>query len=198
MIDRGNVMIPRVSMMVLAAMIAVPALAGDDDGYNPNRSCRVYVMQKLPVPVRCMAELMGNWSAKPYLDGEFMFRNRAEWLAWKDREDYRHWKNHDYAWHDGMASSPPPAAPPSAPPPAPPPVAAGPAAVLLCPAAVPAHVADVAGWTVSGNAVLRLSGARSEGDRLICTYGEDGIVLSRPAWGHCTVRADGTGFDCTP
>jgi hypothetical protein len=150
-------------------------------------------MQRLPVPVRCMAELLGNWSPKPYLDGDFMFRSREEWLAWKDREDYRRWKTHDYAGHGG--TSPP--APASAPTPA-----ANQPAALYCPREISARLMveqiSLQGWSVRDETtVLRLEGMpRADGGTLSCSYGR--LTLTRPAWGRCTVRSDGTGFDCSP
>jgi hypothetical protein len=149
-------------------------------------------MQRLPVPVRCLAELLGNWSSKPYIDGEFMFRNRQEWLSWKDREDYRRWKAHDYA---GQAGTPAPASAPT-------PVANQPAASLLCPREISVRFtveqSSLQGWSSpAGASVLRLEGApQADGGTLICRYGH--VTLSRPAWGRCTVRSDGTGFDCSP
>lgn len=199
-------MTQRVSLLLIAAVFAGPALAQADSGYDPGRNCRFYVMQLLPVPARCITELAGNWSMKPYIDGEFMFRNRDEWLKWRDREDYRHWKSHDYAWHAGLP--PAPVAPP-APAAAPPPRLATPvpaAAALYCPPEISARVmldrAALQGWAgPDGTLLLPLERpSRTEGGTLICTYGEgrNRITLSRPAWGRCIARADGTGFDCTP
>ncbi|GAA0574557.1 hypothetical protein [Rhizomicrobium electricum] len=184
---------------LIAAVCAGPALAQSNDGYDPDRNCRIYVVQRLPVPVRCMAELLGNWSPKPYIDGEFMFRSRQEWLAWKDRDDYRRWKAHDYAAH---AASPAPASPPSAPPPPVTTVANQPAASLYCPREISVRLTvdpkSLQGWSATDRTtVLRLEGSpRADGGTLICPYGQ--VSLSRPAWGRCTPRADGTGFDCTP
>jgi hypothetical protein len=188
-----------VRALLIAAVFAGPALAQSNDGYDPDRNCRIYVVQRLPVPVRCMAELLGNWSAKPYIDGEFMFRSRQEWLAWKDREDYRRWKAHDYAAH---AAAPAPASQPSAPPSPVPAATNQPAASLYCPREISVRLTvdpkSLQGWSASDStAVLRLEGSpRTDGGTLLCPYGK--VSLSRPAWGRCTPRADGTGFDCTP
>ena len=192
-------------VVLIAAAFAGPALAQSQTGYEPGRSCRTYVVQHLPVPIRCMTELLGNWSPKPYIDGEFIFRNREEWLSWKDREDYRHWKAHDYAWHSGM-----PATPVAPPPPAAPiatPAAAGrPGAALLCPREITVRVSADAraleGWSANDTtAVVALDGLpHAEAGTLYCTYGQgrERVTLSRPAWGRCTTRADGSGFDCSP
>lgn len=203
-------MIRTVFTGLLAAAITGPAFAqaGNETGYDPNRSCRTYVMQHLPVPVRCMVELLGNWSPKPYIDGDFMFRSPADWLKWKDREDYRHWQRGDFAFpRNGTA---PKVAAPSAPvpplPPAPTLPAAGeqPAAALLCPAEIPAQIvpAPVQGWSgKGGNVMLRLAPQpRVENSSLLCFYGSEReqITLTRPVWGRCVVRGDSTGFDCTP
>lgn len=187
--------------LLVAAAFVTPALAQSEGGYDPGRTCRFYVLQHLPVPVHCLAELLGNWSAKPYIDGAFMFRNREDWLAWRDREDYRHWKNHDYAWHAGMPSAPQPvAAPPALPTPPPP------SGALYCPLTLAVRVVPnrerLAGWTGSDtDATLPLQPPpRAEGGTLYCTYalGRERLTLSRPAWGRCVARADATGFDCTP
>jgi hypothetical protein len=188
-------------LLILATAVFTPAPAQSEQGYDPDRSCRVYVLQHLPVPVRCMAELLGNWSPKPYIDGDLMFRNRGEWLTWKDREDYRHWKAHDYAWRAGM----PPAAAPTVAPVAVA-VAGQPAAALLCPRTIVARLvldrAALQGWSgEETSATLQLAPSpRVEGNVLVCTYGNssDRISLTRPAWGRCTPRTDGTGFDCSP
>lgn len=188
------------SALLLTAAFITPALAQSEQAYDPGRSCRSYVLQHLPVPVRCMAELLGNWSPKPYIDGDLMFRNRDEWLTWKDREDYRHWKAHDYAWHAGLPAAPVPAA--AMPQPS---VAAGqPGASLFCPRTVTARLvldrAALEGWSGEDTlATLPLAPPpRVEGNTLVCTYGHDRVTLTRPAWGRCTPRADGSGFDCTP
>jgi hypothetical protein len=201
-------MIARTAVAIAVAAFAVPALAQSNDGYDPGRTCRAYVMQKMPVPVRCMAELVGNWSAHPYIDGEFMFRNRQDYLLWRDREDYHHWKAHDYAWHAGMAPTPvnPPVSqpipPPAPPPPAPPPPAVQAGAALLCPAEISVRLVPgaVNGWNASdGTGTLRREGPpHTDGSTLYCSYGPGHVTLARPAWGHCTVRSDGAGFDCTP
>ncbi len=201
-------MIRLIRLAVSAAVLAVPATAQSSDSYDPGRSCHSYVVQRLPVPVRCMAELLGNWSPKPYIDGDLMFRNHEEWLQWQGREDYRHWKNHDYAWHAGAApQSPSPAAAQTpSPPPPPAQVSTQAPAALFCPAQISARVvldqASLQGWSgADSGAMLRLDGTpRAEGGTLYCNYGlgRDRITLTRPAWGRCAARTDGTGFDCTP
>jgi hypothetical protein len=190
-------------LLLIAAALTGPAIADNDTGYDPGRSCRSYALQRLPVPVRCMVELLGNWSPKPYIDGEFMFRNREEWLAWKDREDYHHWKNHDYAWHAGMPVTPPPAAPM---PPAPVAASNQTGAALFCPREVSVRVQPegrtLEGWSATDAvAVLHLEGMpRAEAGTLFCSYGagRDHLTLTRPAWGRCVARTDGSGFDCSP
>lgn len=197
-------MITRLAALLCATAFALPAVAqspvlAQNNGYDPGRACRVYVLQKLPVPVRCLAELLGNWSAHPYIDGEFMFRNREQYLQWRDRDDYRRWKNHDY---NASAGLPPAREPPPVMPLAAQPAPAQPGAALLCPADISARLVPTAlqGWTANDGAVtLRLDGVpRAEGGTLTCSYGPGHVTLTRPAWGRCTVRPDGKGFDCTP
>lgn len=180
---QGIAMTLRIAL--LAIVFISPAVAQSSLSYDPDRSCRYYVLQRLPVPVRCMVDLLGNWSAKPHIDGAFMFRNREEWLAWKDRADYRRWKAHDFS-----DSATPPNATPAATP------STQPAAALLCPGAVTVHVNAGPGWSGNDVEVPREGPPRVDGNTLICAYGR--VTISRPAWGRCTTRSDGTGFDCSP
>ena len=182
----------RLCLILLAAGLAGPALAQNGTGFDPNRPCRSYVVQHLPVPTRCMAELLGNWSPKPYVDGEFMFRSYEEWLSWRDREDYKHWKARDYTWHAGLPASPPAAAIPAPAPTGPP------AAALRCPPPLTLRTAAPTGWSGSETVLKLEPPPRVEAGTLICSYGRDRLPLSRPAWGRCVVRADATGFDCSP
>jgi len=199
-------MSPLVRLALAAGLVTPSALAQtpDDTGYNPDRNCHFYVMQRLPVPVRCMAQLIGNWSPHPFVDGDFLFRNHAEWLKWRDREDYRHWRNHDFTWKEGSvepaAAATAPAAPPA-------PARQGTAA-LLCPAAANVHIvpdqAGSEGWNGSDrSAALPLdlkSPPRLDGQTLVCSYGDGrvAVTLTRPSWGHCAPRPDRKGFDCSP
>jgi hypothetical protein len=180
-----------IAMTLRIALLAIvfigSALAQTSPSYDPDRSCRYYVLRHLPVPVRCMADLLGNWSPKPYIDAGFMFRNREEWLAWKDRDDYRRWKAHDFTGQLAAPSVTPRAAP----------VASSPAtAALFCPSEITVRASAIEGWSGNDVVVPREGMPRVDTNTLICTYGR--ITISRPAWGRCTVRSDGTGFDCSP
>lgn len=180
-------------LLLITAAFAAPALAQTATHYDPDRNCRIYVVQRLPVPVRCMAELLGNWSAKPYIDGAFMFRNRKEWLTWKDRDDYRRWKSHDFAENAAPSASAPPAS-----------TANQPTASLLCPREIAVRFtveqSSLQGWSNPGETkALHLEGSlQTESGTLYCHYGSGTVTLSRPVWGHCVPRADASGFDCTP
>ncbi len=191
----------------VVVLLSVPAFAQSDTGYESGRPCRFYVVRHLPVPVRCLAELQGNWGPHPYIDGEFAFRDHGEFLRWRDREDYRHWKAHDYAWRAGGVAASAPTTP--IPAPVSPPVAATPRTVL-CPAQVAVSLAPRAsadGWT-GGQIEMpaRLDPTNpphASGTLLTCTYAlgaqRGAVMLSRPAGDAvCRPRQDGTGFDCTP
>ena len=199
----------------LFAALSIPAIAQSDGGtgYDPKKPCRFYVMRRLPVPARCLAELQGNWSARPYIDGEFVFRSYEEFLTWRDRDDYRHWKAHDYSFVAGTTAGP---TPQLAPPPPPPPMAPSMTAsrTLLCPVQLRVRLVPLdragmesAGWLASdGETVLRLDPSNpphSSGAILSCYYAlgsERGIyLLNRTAGeGRCTPNTEGTGFTCTP
>ena len=177
-------------------LLAIPALAQSDNGYDPGRNCRFYMVRHLPVPVHCLAELVGNWSPHPYIDGEFAFRDHDEFLRWRDREDYRHWKQHDFAWQPGAATV---VASSGVASPAPPPAGSA----VLCPAQVRIAAQSGEGWSASPTEMAaRLDPSnppRTTGAILICTYAlgaeRGAVMLSRPAPdAACRPRAD--GFDC--
>lgn len=200
---------------LLFALAGVPALAqsSNNAGYDPRRPCRFYVVRKLPVPAHCLVELQGGWSTRPYIDGDFIFHDYDEYLRWRDRADYRHWKAGDYAYVEGSTPvAPPPPAPQMAPAAAP--VTAPAGRALICPAElrvklVPFDRARLAqtGWPAEdGEAVLRLDHSNpphSSGAILTCYYGlgdQRGVYLiNRPAGdSRCLPNAEGTGFSCTP
>ena len=181
-------------------LLVVPAMAQADGGYDPDHNCQYYVMHHLPVPVRCLAELSGNWSPHPYVDGEFAFRNREEFLRWRDREDYRHWKLHDFTWQPAAAQANP-AAPPEAAVATP-----GPASTVLCPARVVVKIVpppDGEGWSATpAEMTAKLDATNpphASGAILTCTYAlgaqRGAVMLSRPA-PESECRASADGFDC--
>jgi hypothetical protein len=199
--------------VLLFAAIAIPAIAQTDGtvGYDPKKPCRFYVIRKLPVPARCLAELQGNWSARPYIDGEFVFRSYEEYLNWRDRDDYRHWKAHDFAFTAGASA---PAAPQPAAPPVPPAPRMAESRALLCPVQIRVRLIpqdraglESGGWTAGeGESLLQFDPSNppnASGAMLSCTYalgGQRGVyLLSRPApAGRCVANAEGTGFSCMP
>lgn len=68
-------------------------------GYDYSRPCAWYANRDLPVPRRCFDYYRGIWGPGIYVDGDFIFRDRAHWYHWRDRPDYRSWRAHD--WHGG-------------------------------------------------------------------------------------------------
>jgi hypothetical protein len=71
-------------------------------GYDYYRPCSFYRYNDLPAPARCYRYLYGYWGRNIYVDGDFIFRDRGDWWRWHDRDDYRHWRHHDFGWrgHD--------------------------------------------------------------------------------------------------
>lgn len=72
--------------------------------YDYNRPCWFYYRHHLPAPHRCYNYMWRYYGPGMYVDGDFIFRDRYEWSHWRDRDDYRHWKRHEFRhdqWHDG-------------------------------------------------------------------------------------------------
>jgi len=73
---------------------------GYDDGYyDYYRPCRWYYYYDLPAPARCYNDYYGYYGPSIYLDSGFIFRDRDDWWRWHDRDDFRHWRAHDFHWH---------------------------------------------------------------------------------------------------
>jgi hypothetical protein len=167
--------------------------AGIVSDYDLGKPCRFYLMRHLPAPAHCLVEFQGAWGPGSYVDGEFIFRSRADWLAWRDREDYRHWQKHEFHW---VSVGPAPAEP------------ARPQGAILCPPQVAVKIVagdpmalSGAGWTLNGSelAVRSSNAPRVDGANLVCRYrlGESDVLLYQSAASHkCAPRADQTGFDC--
>lgn len=91
----------------LTVAFATPASAQDFGvsvdfgGYDYNRPCEWYRYNDFPAPRRCYDYFYGIWGHGIYLDGDFIFRDRHDWWRWHDRDDYRHWRGHDFHWHGG-------------------------------------------------------------------------------------------------
>ena len=73
-----------------------PAWYGD---YNYDAPCSWYEDNDLPAPYRCYGYFSGIWGPGIYVDGDFIFRDRAHWGWWRDRPEYSHWRAHDWHWH---------------------------------------------------------------------------------------------------
>ena len=72
-------------------------------GYDYYRPCEFYLNNDLPAPRRCYSYFYNVWGPGLYFDGNFIFRDRAHWWRWHDRDDYRRWYAHDFGYrgHDG-------------------------------------------------------------------------------------------------
>ena len=72
-------------------------------GYDYYRPCAFYLNNDLPAPRRCYGYFYNVWGPGLYFDGNFLFRDRAHWWRWHDRDDYRRWYAHDFGYrgHDG-------------------------------------------------------------------------------------------------
>lgn len=163
--------------------------------YDASKPCRFYIVNKQPAPVRCLQELVGAWGSRNFITDGFVFRDKAQYLAWREREDFRR--------ASGLAPSPP---------------APSPQALsqtersIACPREIavkftPASAASLNGWHLDEReAVGRLDPSNpphSSGAILTCYYAfgsqRGAFMLSRSAAdGECTARADGTGFECKP
>ena len=75
-----------------------PYYGGDYDYYRP---CSWYYYYDLPAPARCYNYYYRYYGPSVYLDGDFIFRDRDDWWRWHDRDDFHHWRNHDFGWRGG-------------------------------------------------------------------------------------------------
>lgn len=67
-------------------------------GYDYQRPCSFYFRHDLPAPRRCYRDYYGYYGSDVYISDGFVFRNRGTYGHWKDRDDFRHWRGHD--WND--------------------------------------------------------------------------------------------------
>ncbi len=76
-------------------------LGGGD--YYYDRPCWYYYRHDIPAPLRCRDYLVRYWGPGIYVDGDFLFRNHDHYWRWHDRDDYRHWRVHEFRhseWRD--------------------------------------------------------------------------------------------------
>lgn len=88
---------PAEARVGLSIGIGVP---GPYWGYRYDRPCWFYRAHALPAPARCYDYYRAHWGSGVYLDGNFVFGSRDAWYHWRDRDDYRHWRDHWHG-HDG-------------------------------------------------------------------------------------------------
>jgi len=73
---------------------------GDYDYYRP---CSYYRYWNIPAPARCYREFYGFYGPSVFVVDGFVFSNRDSWGRWRDRDDYGHWRRHEWRradWHD--------------------------------------------------------------------------------------------------
>jgi hypothetical protein len=73
-------------------------------GYDYAQPCRYYFNHELPAPGRCVADYRRFYGRGVYITDGFVFRDRVTWGRWRGRDDFRHWRTHDWRghgdWHD--------------------------------------------------------------------------------------------------
>ena len=69
-------------------------------GYHYDRPCWYYREHYLPAPARCLGYYRSHWGSNVYVDGNFVFRDHDHWNKWHDRDEYRHWRGHDWNGHE--------------------------------------------------------------------------------------------------
>jgi hypothetical protein len=69
-------------------------------GYDYYRPCRWYFNHDFPAPRRCYREFYGFYGPNVYISDGFVFRNRGYYGRWRYRDDYRHWRSHDWRRRD--------------------------------------------------------------------------------------------------
>lgn len=65
-------------------------------GYDYYRPCRWYFEHEYPAPRRCYRDYIGFYGPHVYISDGFVFRDRGHWNRWRVRDDYRHWRGHDW------------------------------------------------------------------------------------------------------
>jgi len=68
--------------------------------YDPGRPCWYYREYDLPAPNRCYQDYYGYYGPGVFIDSGFVFRSHDTYYRWRDRDDWRHWRAHDYRWRD--------------------------------------------------------------------------------------------------
>jgi hypothetical protein len=82
-----------------------PAFVGDYDFYRP---CTWYRYWEIPAPARCYRAYWGFYGRQVYIVDGFVFRDHEDWDRWHDRDEWRHWRAHEFRradwqehdWHD--------------------------------------------------------------------------------------------------
>lgn len=69
-------------------------------GYDYYRPCRWYFEHDFPAPNRCYRDYVGFYGPHVYISDGFVFRDRGHWDRWRVRDDYRHWRTHDWRVHE--------------------------------------------------------------------------------------------------
>jgi len=78
-------------------------LFGGGDYYD-NRPCSYYRYHRIPAPHRCYDYYHRYYGRGVVIDGDFIFRDNDEFGRWRGRDEYRHWRNHEFRhdqWHRG-------------------------------------------------------------------------------------------------
>jgi len=65
-------------------------------GYDYYRPCRFYFDNHFPAPQRCYDEFRGFYGPGVYISDGFVFGSRYDYGRWSRRDDFRHWRSHDW------------------------------------------------------------------------------------------------------
>lgn len=68
-------------------------------GYDYYRPCRWYFNHDFPAPRRCYADYRSYYGPSVYLSSGFVFRDRVHYGRFRDRDDFHHWRDHDWSRH---------------------------------------------------------------------------------------------------
>jgi hypothetical protein len=68
-------------------------------GYDYYRPCRWYYDNDFPAPRRCYRDYVGYYGPSVYLSSGFVFRDRVHYYRFRDRDDFRHWRMHNWVRH---------------------------------------------------------------------------------------------------
>lgn len=107
----------RFAKYAVAALVAIGAVAGAAApaearvvvavgvggpvyyGYNYSRPCSYYYRHDLPAPRRCYSHYRRYYGSHVYISSGFVFLNRTHYYRWHRRDDFRHWRNHNWRRH---------------------------------------------------------------------------------------------------